>query len=57
MEPSEEQFLVFNALDTLELVQYSFYDREMREWYIATPSPLLPVSKILPNGDIVPTNF
>lgn len=30
---------------------------EKGEWYIATSSPVLPISIILQNGDIVPTNW
>ena len=57
MEPREEQFLVFNALETLEIVLYSLYDEDDGSWYISTLSPTLPVAKILPNGDITPVNF
>lgn len=32
------------------------YDQDRGEWYIATPSLVLPVSIIL-QGDIVPTNW
>lgn len=54
MEPTEEQFLVFNALDTLALINYDFYDRERGNWYIDTPSPALPRSVILPSGEVIP---
>jgi hypothetical protein len=54
MEPTEEQYLIINALDTLELLGSNIYDGSTREWYIQTPSSVLPISKILPNGEIVP---
>jgi hypothetical protein len=54
MEPTEEQFLVFNAL---EIVLYSLYDPDDGSWYISTLSPILPVAKILPDGEITPVNF
>lgn len=57
MEPTEEQFLVFNALDTLALTEGHFYDGGRGNWYIQTPSPVLPRSIILPNGEIVPFEF
>ena len=55
MEPTEEQYLILNALETLNLIEYDFYDSENGDWYIATPSPILPISIILPNGEIIPT--
>ena len=54
MEPTEEQYLIINALDTLGLLGSSFYDPEEGAWYIDTPSPILPIAKILPNGEIIP---
>jgi len=54
VEPSEEQYLIINALDTLELLGYNFYDGNTGVWYIETPSPMLPISKIFQNGDISP---
>jgi hypothetical protein len=53
MEPTEEQYLIINALDTLGLLGYNFIDED-GIWYIETPSPILPISKILPTGEIVP---
>ena len=55
MEPTEEQYLILNALETLNLIEYDFYDSENGDWYIATPSPILPISIVLPNGEIIPT--
>jgi hypothetical protein len=57
VEPTEEQFLVFNALDTLALILGDFYDERQGNWYIQTPSQILPLSVILPNGEIVPFEF
>lgn len=54
MEPTEEQYLALNALDTLALLGNNFYDENSGDWYIETASSVLPVSKILPNGEIVP---
>ncbi len=54
MEPSEAQYLVINALDTLNLLGNNFYDEDRGIWYIETPSLVLPISKILQNGEIVP---
>jgi hypothetical protein len=57
VEPTEEQYLIINALQTLGLVEYDFYDSDNGDWYIATLSPVLPISIVLPNGDIVPTQW
>lgn len=57
MEPSEAQYLIINALVTLDLLENIFYDEDTGNWYINTPSPVLPTAMILQNGDIVPTNW
>lgn len=57
MEPTEFQYLIIKALQALGLLEYDFYDQGRGEWYIATPSTGLPISIILLNGDIVPTNW
>jgi hypothetical protein len=57
MEPSETQYLLINALETLELLQMSFYDEGSGNWYINTVSLLLPIAIVLRNGDIVPTHW
>ena len=54
MEPSEEQYLVLNALTSLELLENNFYDPDSGDWYIQTPSPILPIAKVLTDGEIVP---
>ena len=55
MEPTESQYLILNALETLDLIEYDFYDSENGDWNIATSSPILPISIVLPNGEIIPT--
>lgn len=57
MEPSEEQYLILNALVTLDLLGANFYDEDTGDWYIHTPSPVLPNSIIRQNGDIVPIDW
>jgi len=57
MEPSEAQYLVVNALTTLDLLGNTFYDEESGNWYINAPSQILPIAMILQNGDIVPTTW
>ena len=53
MESTEKQYLIINALDTLGLLRYNFSDED-GIWYIKTPNPVLPLSKILPDGEILP---
>lgn len=57
MEPSEAQYLIINALDTLDLLGSNFYDEDTSDWYIQTPSPVLPNSIIRQNGEIVPIDW
>ncbi|MFB2936812.1 hypothetical protein ACE1B6_16300 [Aerosakkonemataceae cyanobacterium BLCC-F154] len=57
MEPTEEQYLILNALETLELLNNALYDEEKGVWYIQTPSLVLPFAIIRRNGDIVPTTW
>ncbi|MDJ0601597.1 MAG: hypothetical protein QNJ37_22470 [Crocosphaera sp.] len=57
MEPTNEQYLIINALDTLELLEGSLYDENTGYWYIRTPSQSLPTAVILPTGDIYPLNW
>lgn len=57
MEPSEAQYLIINALETLDLLQNTFYDEGSGNWYINTPSPVLSIAMILQTGDIVPTDW
>jgi hypothetical protein len=57
VEPTEYQYLIINALETLELLEWRLYDPDTGIWRIQTPSPVLPVAYILQNGDIVPTDW
>ncbi|NES25834.1 MAG: hypothetical protein F6K41_44845 [Symploca sp. SIO3E6] len=57
MEPSDEQYLIINALDTLGLLNYQLYDRDTGNWYIETPSTNLSRSVITPTGEIYPTEW
>jgi hypothetical protein len=54
VEPTEAQYLILNALETLGLIVYSLYDPDRGVWYIATPSLVLPIARILPDGEIAP---
>ncbi len=54
MEPTEEQYLILNALDILGLLQDTVYDEDNQVWYIRTPSLVLPVAMLLANGEITP---
>lgn len=56
MEPSESQYLIINAWQTLELLEYNFYHQDTGNWYILTPSSVLPTAAIMQNGDVVPFN-
>lgn len=57
MEPTEAQYLILNALETLELLQFRLYDESTGDWLLITPSIVLPVSSLKPNGDIVPREW
>lgn len=50
------QYLIINALDTLALLENTFYE-DGGNWYVNTPSPVLPIAMILQTGEIVPTNW
>ncbi|HLO50616.1 MAG TPA: hypothetical protein VK211_19520 [Kamptonema sp.] len=54
MPSSGVQYLIINALDTLDLLIWRIYDEEKGFWYIRTPSRVLPRAALLQNGDIVP---
>ncbi|NER35543.1 MAG: hypothetical protein F6J93_16385 [Oscillatoria sp. SIO1A7] len=56
MEPTETQYLIINALETLELLLQQTFDRDSGFWYIHTPSPSLPIAMVLPSGDITRVN-
>ena len=38
MEPSDEQYLVINALQTLELLERYLYEQDRGLWFIETPA-------------------
>ncbi len=54
MEPTESQYLIINALETLDLLQFRLYDEDRGYWLLVTPSPVLARAYLLQNGDIVP---
>jgi hypothetical protein len=53
-EPTEEQYLVVNALETLELLIENRYDPTSGVWYIFTSSPIMPLAMLRQNGEISP---
>ncbi len=57
MEPTEAQYLILNALETLELLQFRLYDESTGDWLLITPSTVLPLSSLKQNGDIVPREW
>lgn len=54
MERTEQQYLVVNALQTLELLTGEFYDEETGVWYIETSSPTLQIARLMPDGEVLP---
>ncbi|MFB2937146.1 hypothetical protein ACE1B6_18020 [Aerosakkonemataceae cyanobacterium BLCC-F154] len=52
MEPTEEQYLVLNALDTLALLRDYRYDEDTGIFIIITLSPVLPLAILRPNGEV-----
>lgn len=54
LERTEAQYLVINALQTLELLTGEFYDEETGVWYIETLSQTLPIARLMPDGEISP---
>jgi hypothetical protein len=53
-EPTEEQYLVINALEMLELLIENRYDQTSGVWYLFTSSPVLPLAMLKQNGEISP---
>ncbi|MCC5599629.1 hypothetical protein [Nostoc favosum] len=53
MEPTEEQYLVINALEALNLLVWRLYDEDTGYWHIQTHSTVLPLATILRNGEVV----
>lgn len=54
MEPTEAQYLVVNALETLGFLAENTYDESTGRWYVNTPSLGLPLAMIMENGEVVP---
>ncbi|MCY7278080.1 MAG: hypothetical protein LH702_31185 [Phormidesmis sp. CAN_BIN44] len=54
MEPTEDQYLVLNALETLGFIERRLYDPEIGVWCIETVSPILAIAFVLADGEIVP---
>jgi hypothetical protein len=54
VEPSEAQYLILNALETLELLSDYRYDEDTGIFYIITLSPVLPLAMLRHDGDITP---
>ena len=46
MPSSGVQYLIINALETLDLLIWRIYDEEKGFWYIETLSPVLPRAAI-----------
>jgi hypothetical protein len=57
MEPTEAQYLVVNALQTLDLLFNSVYDEDTGIWYIETPSPALSLACLMNDGEIQPVEL
>jgi hypothetical protein len=57
VEPSDAQYLIINALQTLALISYDWYERDRGLWFIATPSSILPRAVILQNGEVYPIGW
>ena len=57
MEPTESQYLILNALETLGFLQRRLYDPNTGNWYIQTPSQILPIAMLLQDGEIVPLDW
>lgn len=54
MKPTDAQYLILKALETLNLLQFRLYDQNTGIWLIITATSVLPRAYLLPNGDIVP---
>jgi len=54
VEPTEVQYLILNALETIDLLQFRLYDETTGAWLLITPSPVLPISYLQQDGEIVP---
>lgn len=54
IEPTEAQYLIINALETLNLLRNNRYDEDTGIWYIYTPSPILPFAMLRQDADVTP---
>lgn len=54
MEPTQEQYLILNALETLGILRDYRYDEDTGIFYIITPSPILPLAMLRQDGDVTP---
>jgi len=52
VEPIEAQYLIINALETLDLLIASRYDEDTGIWYINNPQSVLPFAMLWQSGDI-----
>ncbi len=57
MEPSDAQYLIINALQSLELMTYNIYEPDRGLWFIATLSLILPIAAISQDGEIYPLEW
>ena len=53
MEPTEAQYLILDALETLDSLRFRMYDEEAGFWVLLTISPVLPRSYLLQNDEII----
>lgn len=54
IDPTEEQYLTLNGLDTLALLIDYRYDEDTGIFIIRTLSPVLPLAMLRQDGEITP---
>ena len=54
VEPSDQQYLIINALEILGFLYYYLYDQDTGIWYIETSSSNLPKAAITQTGEVYP---
>ncbi len=52
MKPTDTQYLIFQALNSLMLIRLDAFDTDTGIWHIWVLSPATNIAKILPNGAI-----
>lgn len=57
LEPTEAQYLILNALETLGLLESMIYDPDEGIYYVETSSPVLLVSILTQTGEIIPLSW